>query len=71
MTKEIEPGGKKAKIPNSTDIGLAADGDLNKIWEGDPDQRYRSPRERITVEEAIIAASEEQGREDIGPPSKN
>ena len=67
------PERNHAKIPDRKDITLAADADLNKTWEqveNPPtgNKKFRSPRERITVNEALVGQSRIQTSDDVATP---
>ena len=51
------------------DVELASDADLNNVWEDEGESP--SPRQRLTVEEAYLAQTEELDPGDISPPSPN
>jgi len=55
------------------DLYLSFDADLNKVWGSDSDQHFKSPRERISIGEAIVAGTsrEQDLDDDIKPPSIN
>jgi hypothetical protein len=66
---ETEPP-RKAKVPDQLDMELAADADLNEVW-FKIGSEFLTPRERITVGEALLAQSELMTGKDIGPLSEN
>ena len=60
----------RAKVPDLLAIKLAADADLNKIW-AHAGTTHKNPALRITVREALIAASRRREPGDTLPQSQN
>jgi hypothetical protein len=57
------------RIPDSATVQLACEGDLNKVW---GEFGVNPPRERITINEAILAGtSREEDPFDRLPRSRN
>ena len=52
-----------AKLKDPLDISLAADADLNTKWSR-AGSRYKNPARKITVAEALVAASRPREPED-------
>ena len=70
MTKDIEEFRGGAKVRDRLDIRLAVDGDLNALWEKS-DGSFKSPRQRITINEALVAQSVHQDIDDVKLPENN
>jgi len=68
MSKEQNQG--KANIPQKVDVELAIDGDLHTKWKS-AGTEYRTVREIITVNEALVAQSDPADPVDRKNISKN
>lgn len=67
MRYDREP---RVKILDPIDVELASDADLNETWQKRRGEG-KSPRERITIKEALIAQSRLIEPEDSPPISNN
>jgi len=63
---------EKARICDKIDIELASDADLNSLWENETGGRSPSPREKITIGQAIVGGiTREQEADETPSQSKN
>lgn len=67
--KDRDCGGPRNLLPDQTDLELAVDADLNRVWESECDKP--TPAQTVTIEQAQFVGEKIRNGDDTPPSSRS